>query len=219
MTKILLLAALLAGAVQAQDITGDWKGTITTPTLEIRLALHVSKDKSGLKASMDSLDQGALGMVLSGVTFQGSTLKFNVDAAQGKYEGKLGGNGAIDGLWTQGGMPYPLKFERGTFQPIVHKPAPPSIIDGAWSGELAVPNGAEKITFTIVNTADGLTATLKNVKGAIMQVTSVTRTGGTVKMDIKAIGATYEGTLSPDLKTMNGAFTQNGAKLSLVLKR
>jgi hypothetical protein len=52
-----------------------------------------------------------------------------------------------------------------------------------------------------------------------MQLTSVTRTGGTVKMEIKAIAATYEGTLSPDLKTMSGTFVQTGNRIPLVLKR
>jgi hypothetical protein len=37
------LAVLAAGALQAQDVTGDWLGTIKAGAAEIRGALHISK--------------------------------------------------------------------------------------------------------------------------------------------------------------------------------
>ncbi len=217
--KKLLLGALLGSSLYAQDIVGDWKGTISTPDLQVRLALHVTKTANGgLNATLDSVDQGALGLAVSSMTLKSSTLKFTIAAANGTYEGKVAPNGgSIDGVWTQGG-PYPLKFERGSFQAVVHKPAKPSNIDGAWSGVLAAQQKPEPIVFHILNTADGLTATLES-KPKVIPVTSITRTGSLLKMEIKAVGARFEGTFSPDLKTLIGNFTQDGTSVPMILKR
>jgi hypothetical protein len=219
----LLIGALLGSSLYAQDIAGDWKGTISNPTLEVRVALHITKTgNGGLNATLDSVDQGALGLAVSSVSLKNSTLKFTVDAAMGTYEGKVAPNGgSIDGIWTQG-SPFPLKFERGSFKAVVHKPAKPSDIDGAWSGELTTAQGNEHLVFHIRNTADGLTATLQS--GAkILPVTSVTRTAAgkvsVLKMEIKAVGAGFEGTITPDLKQVLGFFTQAGTKQPIILRR
>jgi hypothetical protein len=163
-----------------------------------------------------------LGLAVSSMVLNSSTLKFTVAAANGTYEGKVATNGSsIDGIWTQGG-PFPLKFERGSFKAVVHKPAKPTDIDGSWSGDLTTPQGNEHLVFHILNTADGLTATLQS--GAkILPVTSVTRSAtgkvSVLKMEIKAIGASFEGTITPDLKQVLGYFTQGGMKQPIVLKR
>jgi hypothetical protein len=222
-TRTLLIGALLGSSLCAQDIAGDWKGTISTPTLEFRVALHITKTgDGGLNATLDSIDQGALGLAVSAVILKNSTLRFTVAAANGTYEGKVAPSGSsIDGIWTQGG-PYPLKFERGFFKAVVHKPAKPTDIDGAWSGNLTTPQGEEHVVFHILNTADGLTATLQS-GNKILPVTSVTRkaTGkvSVLKMEIKAVGAVFEGTITPDLKQVLGFFTQGGTKQPIILKR
>ena len=119
----LLLGAFLGSSLYAQDIVGDWKGTISNPDLQVRLALHVTKTANGgLDATLDSVDQGALGLAISSMTLKGSTLKFTIAAANGTYEGKVApGGGAIDGIWTQG-EPYPLKFERGSSSRLCIRP-------------------------------------------------------------------------------------------------
>jgi hypothetical protein len=217
--KLLPGAVLLGSSLYAQDIAGDWKGTISTPALEVRVALHITKTPNGgLNATMDSVDQGALGLAVSSMALKTSTLKFTVAAANGTYEGKVAPNGSsIDGIWTQAG-PYPLRFERGSFKAVVHKSARPTDIDGAWSGNLTTPQGDEHLVFHIVNTADGLTATLQS-KDKTVNVTSVSRNASVLKMEIKAVGAVFEGTITPDLKQVLGYFTQGGTKQPIILKR
>jgi hypothetical protein len=39
---------------------------------------------------------------------------------------------------------------------------------------------------------------------------SITRMGDTVKMDMKAVGGSYEGTLNKDASAMAGTFSQRG---------
>jgi hypothetical protein len=219
--KLLSGALLLGSSLYAQDIAGDWKGTISTPTLEVRVALHIRTGNGGLTATMDSVDQGALGLAVSSMTLKSSTLKFTVAAANGAYEGKVTPNGgSIDGIWTQGG-PYPLRFERGSFKPVVHKPAKPTDIDGDWSGELPTPQGHEHLVFHILSTADGLTATLQDKDRAerVIPVTSVTRNGSVLKMQIKAVGAAFEGTITSDLKMVLGYYTAEGKTIPIILKR
>jgi len=221
MRKLLPGALLLGSSLFAQDIAGDWKGTISTPTLEVRVALHIKTANGGLSATMDSVDQGALGLAVSSMTLKSSTLKFTVAAANGTYEGKVAPNGSlIDGIWTQGG-PYPLKFERGSFKPpVVHKPAKPTDIDGAWSGDLPTPQGPEHLVFHILNTADGLTATLQDKDtNKMVTATSVTRNGSVLKMEIKAVGAAFEGTITSDLKMVLGYYIAEGNRVPIILRR
>ncbi len=111
--RLLLFGALsIPAALPAQEITGDWKGTLKAGSTELHLALHIAKTGPGFKATLDSLDQGANGIPVSAVSLQGSKVMLKVDAVGGSYEGALSADGAsIQGTWTQG-QPLPLTFTR-----------------------------------------------------------------------------------------------------------
>ncbi|HEX3678085.1 MAG TPA: hypothetical protein VHU90_00035, partial [Galbitalea sp.] len=101
------------------------------------------------------------------------------------------------------------------------KPGKPSDIDGAWQGGIETPQGTLRAVFRIVNTEDGLTATLdvpdQGAKG--IPVTSVTRSGSSIKMELKGLGGGFVGKISTDLSTIDGTWTQGGNSAPLVLKR
>jgi uncharacterized protein len=109
-----LAAILLVPALApAQDITGEWQGTLKTGVLDLRLAVHISKVADGrLSGTMDSLDQGAMGIPITSISFQGSRLVFQVASVRGSYEGTLEG-ATIKGAWTQAGS-LPLALHRAT---------------------------------------------------------------------------------------------------------
>src|SRR5208283_306423 len=154
--------ALAAGASHAQNIAGDWQGTLKAGGAELRLVLHVAKNTDGsLKATLDSVDQGANGIPVTPISLKDSKLSFTVDAVHGTYEGKLAaGANEISGTWTQG-QPLPLDFKRSaTPVKTEHKPAKPSDIDGAWLGVLDIGLSKLHVVFHITNTEDGLMATL-----------------------------------------------------------
>ncbi len=228
MTKLLkliaigALASLPGSALYAQDIAGDWQATLHAGPAEFRLNLHILKARNGgLTATLDSVDQGANGIPVSSIALEASNLKFTVDAVRGAYEGTVNADGtAIAGTWDQG-QPLPLEFHRGIVKLPEHKPGKPSDIDGTWSGTLNMGGGSLRIVFHIVNTEDGLTATADSPdQGAAgMPVSAVTRDGASLKLDLKAVGATFAGTISPDLTTVAGAFTQVGNETPLTLKR
>ena len=105
------------GTGAAQDVTGDWNGKLNVNAAELRLVLHITKNADGsIKATLDSVDQGANGIPVSSVTLKDSKLSLTVNAVNGSYEGKV--NSAVTeiaGTWTQGAslaLPW-TKFQAG----------------------------------------------------------------------------------------------------------
>jgi len=226
MQRIFIFAVLTMAATLAygQDITGDWQGTLSAGGAELRLVLHLTKAPDGsLKATLDSIDQpGGNGIPVSSITLKDSQLHVGIDAVHGTYDGKVAPDAkTISGTWTQS-QPLPLEFKRAA-APIKteHKPATPSDIDGAWMGSLATGAVKLRVVFHIVNTEDGLTATLdspdQGAKG--VPTTSVTRNGGNLAIDVKSIGGSFAGAISPDLSSIDGKWTQGGGTLPLLLKK
>ena len=212
-------------AAHAQAVEGDWEGTLKAGAAEFRLVLHVKKDDKGaLKATLDSLDQGAMGVPVSSVSFSDGTLKFALDNIQAAYEGKLDAKGAaISGNWTQGAA-LPLEFTRAKANAKTEaKPRTPkpSDIDGAWEGALDAGGQTLRLVLHVTNYEDGLSAKLdspdQNLNG--IPVTTVQRDGAKLKFELRQFGASYTGTLDKDLKTLTGEWSQGGVNLPLNFKR
>ncbi|MBV9267611.1 MAG: alpha/beta hydrolase [Acidobacteriaceae bacterium] len=118
MKRVFLLstvAMLAVCSVNAQDISGDWQGTLKAGPKQLRLILNMVHDHEGnWKATLFSIDQQPDGVPVDSVAIQDSTLKFAVSAVRGSYEGKISADrNSITGKWTQG-LSLPLDFERAT---------------------------------------------------------------------------------------------------------
>ena len=226
MKRILFLTLLMLAAcfAPAQDVAGDWQGTLSAGGAELRLVLHITKAADGgLQGTLDSIDQpGSNGIPVKTIMLKDSKLSLDIPAVHGTYEGKVSGDAkTIAGTWTQGSS-LPLEFKRGTAAiKTEHKPAKPSDIDGAWMGTLDLGTVQLRVVFHILNTEDGLTATMDSPdQGANgLPTTSVTRDGAKLKIEAKAIGGVFEGAIAADLSSIDGTFTQLGAAHPLVLKR
>ena len=226
MKKVIFAAILLlstAFASRAQNIVGDWQGTLKTGGAELRLVLHVATgDGDSLKATLDSVDQGANGIPVTSISLKDSKLNFSVDAVNGSYAGKVNADGTmIGGTWYQG-QPLPLDFKRATnVLKAEKKPGKPSDIDGTWLGTLDTGAAKLRLAFHITNTEDGLTATLDSLDQGMkgMPATAVTRNGSSLKIEFRGIGGTYEGTIDKGLAAIDGTWSQSGGTLSLLLKR
>jgi fermentation-respiration switch protein FrsA (DUF1100 family) len=215
MRHTFLLAALVAAAslsAHAQDIVGDWQGSLKVGPVEFHLLLHISKTADGdWGATLDSLDQGAMGIPVSAITLKDSKLTFTSDAVHGSYDGKVNADtSAIEGTWTQG-QTLPLNFTRAV---------KPSDIDGAWEGTLDVGQKL-RLVLHLTTTKDGLTATLDSPDqgAASMATSSARREGATLTVEIANIGAKYQGTIAKDLSAIDGTFSQGGGSFPLALKR
>jgi hypothetical protein len=216
MSAVLVVSTVCAG--QAQNIVGDWQGTLKAGMAEFRLVLHIASGNDGnLNATLDSVDQGADGIPVTSISLKDSNLSFTVDSVHGTYEGKVNPNAtAIEGTWTQG-QPLPLAFKRQTN----HKSAKPSDIDGTWAGTLDAGMTKLRIVFHITNAEDGLTATMdspdQNANG--LPVTAVTRNGSSLTMELKLIPGRFDGKINKELTEIEGTWTQRGATSPLLLKR
>ena len=221
---IFLILLITSTLLRAQDIAGDWQGTLNAGGAELRLVLHITKAANGeLKATLDSIDQNADGIPVKSVVLKDSKLNLDVEAVHGSYDGKVSADAkTITGTWMQG-MALPLEFKRGNFAAVKteRKPAKPSDIDGTWMGTLDLGAAKLRVVFHIVNTEDGLIATMDSPdQGATgLPTTSCTRDGTNLKIEAKNINGTFEGKIASDLQSIDGTFTQMGASHPLLLKR
>lgn len=226
MSKVLMITALVvctAPLAGAKSIAGDWHGTLSTGNGDLLLVVHITESGDGsMKATLDSVNQHAHGIPVTTVTFTNSKLNLDVEAIHASYAGTVNADATeINGTWTQGES-FPLNFKRGAGSAKAeHKPAKPSDIDGAWSGTLDAAGTSLRVVFHIINTADGLTATMdspdQNAFG--LSASSVTRTGSSLKVAMEQIGGVFEGKISGDFSTIEGTWTQRGNSFPLTLKR
>ncbi|HEX9003218.1 MAG TPA: hypothetical protein VGB07_25145 [Blastocatellia bacterium] len=220
----LLICLFVAVAARAQAVEGDWEGTLKVGDAELRLALHVKKDDKGaLKATFDSVDQGAMGIPVSSVSFSDGTLKFAMDNAQASYEGKLdAGKNVISGNWSQGGAAFPLEFARAKPRAEAKPRTPkPSDIDGDWEGALDAGGQTLRVALHIASYEDGMSAKFDSLDQNLkdIPVTTIQLDGAKLKFEMKQFAATFEGTIDKELKTITGDWSQGGGSLPLTMKR
>jgi len=122
---LMAFTLLAGGALRAQDLTGNWQGTLKA-SKDLRIILVVSKEDGRLQAKLYSIDEAAQPFRVSSISQVGATLKFAIDLNGTTYEGKLNpANTTIAGTWTQGVTPLPLDFSRPTKETAWEIPAPP----------------------------------------------------------------------------------------------
>ena len=128
MKKLLLsimALALLTGVLRAQDLTGNWQGTLH-PGKDLRMILVVSNEDGHLQAKLYSIDESPQPFRVSSISQDGSTVKFAIELNGTTYEGKLNAaNTVIAGTWTQAVKPLPLDLTRATPETAWAIPAPP----------------------------------------------------------------------------------------------
>ena len=108
---VLTLAGLASGAVQAQDVTQTWQGTLHAGR-DIRLVLQLTKADGGLKGKLFNVDQAMPGLGTTTMSLDDGVLKFTIVGMDVSYEGKLSPDGkSAVGTWKQGGHDLPLILE------------------------------------------------------------------------------------------------------------
>lgn len=97
----------------ASKIAGIWMGKLKVSGSELRIVFNIAQAQDGsLRASLDSPDQGANGIPVSEVVFEGKQLRLEVPSIGGHYEGKVNDDfSRIEGTWQQGGGSFPLNLE------------------------------------------------------------------------------------------------------------
>ncbi|MGA2434199.1 MAG: alpha/beta fold hydrolase [Bryobacteraceae bacterium] len=109
----LLLAVAFAVWGQTASITGGWEGVLAASNGDLHLRIHIAPGANGkLAATFDSVDQGAFGIPLSGVSFVNGVLQWKVPGANASFMGVLNDAGTeISGMFEQGAS-VPLTLKR-----------------------------------------------------------------------------------------------------------
>jgi pimeloyl-ACP methyl ester carboxylesterase len=110
---ILLLFMMATTTAFAQDILGQWDGSLTVQDKTLRLIFHISRTEAGLSATMDSPDQNANGIRMSQVGFENNQLTVELRAAGIKYVGTLDQN-TVTGTFTQGPLNIPMTLTKNS---------------------------------------------------------------------------------------------------------
>jgi len=101
------------GVAQAQDLTGQWQGTLQPPQgRELRIVLRIASAGSGLQGTFYSIDQGAQGIAAT-VAIQGTSVTIGIPGLNGSYDARLSDDGSsMTGTFRQGPGGIPLSLTR-----------------------------------------------------------------------------------------------------------
>lgn len=92
-----------------------------------------------------------------------------------------------------------------------------SDLDGDWAGQLQVGRRSLHLALHITTGPDGTKASVDSIDQSAfgMPVSSISRDGAKVRIEIKAIAGVYDGVLTADEGSMTGTWTQGGSALPL----
>ncbi len=116
---VTLLVASLPVATFAQGIVGSWKGVLDVGGAKLNLVFHINADKT---VTMDSPDQGAMGIPTAVKYFAADSLCVEMEAMNVVYSGKLVGE-EIKGTFSQMGYSFPLNLKKGEVK--INRPQTP----------------------------------------------------------------------------------------------
>jgi alpha-beta hydrolase superfamily lysophospholipase len=104
--------------------------------------------------------------------------------------------------------------------PATEAASPPSVA-GIWQGTLAVPTARLRLVVKLREEAGALTGTLDSIdQGARdLPVDTIRYEGGRLTLELKALGARYEGLVAASGDAIAGAWSQGGGSLPLTFKR
>ncbi|HMG87625.1 MAG TPA: serine hydrolase domain-containing protein [Terracidiphilus sp.] len=214
-----LLVVIALMPIQAQQskpgVAGDYVGVLGG---SLHLRLHLKADAKGaLSGSLDSLDQGAMGLGCADFHLDREALSFSVPSVHGSWKGTVSADGkTLTGTWDQG-SPMPLVFTRD-----IVPAAKPSRVDGIWLGTLQAGGSSLRVQLHVKSDNAGQEfCTLDSLDQHVMGLdcAKVALNGDDFSFDVPAVGGHYEGKLAADSNTLTGTWSQNKNPLPLTLTR
>ncbi|HQI40747.1 MAG: alpha/beta hydrolase [Ignavibacteriales bacterium UTCHB2] len=151
MKPILFLAVALFTSciINAQDITGQWKGILKIQGMQLRVIFNISKTDSGYISTLDSPDQGAKEIPVTTTIFENSKLKLESKTSRFEFNGELEDT-IIVGTFNQGGISIPLSLVKATNVEIENtipkKPQEPTKPYAYYSEDVTFENNKANVT-------------------------------------------------------------------------
>ena len=109
--------------------------------------------------------------------------------------------------------------------PSAHKPQPqrsPSTLEGHWTGSLQAGEAVLHLVLHVSKAEDGsLIATIDSLDQGVygIEVTSPTQKASTLHFNVASVGASYDGRIAADHRTIEGGWTQGSVSLPLIFHR
>jgi pimeloyl-ACP methyl ester carboxylesterase len=216
---ISLVVWLTLGSVLfAQDVTGNWQGTLSHEGRTIRLGMKISKTENGSwSAIVYRLDAGRPGTPAASFTVQGSTIMWTLEDPLCSYEGNLNADGnSIVGNWTDENdhNVLPLNFQRAakdTAPQFDSSISLPVSMSGDWQGESHPDQEERRLELKISKTDNaGWSVMLYSVqqwpKGISVPTVMLQDSTFTFSVKYNGFPYTYEGKLSADGNSITGTF-------------
>jgi D-alanyl-D-alanine-carboxypeptidase/D-alanyl-D-alanine-endopeptidase len=208
---LLALAGLFVSGLSMQSppsLAGDYAGVLAG-ALHLKLHIRAAPDGS-LGGTLDSVDQGAIGIPCADFHIDGNNLSFGVPSVKGSWKGTVAADGAsLSGTWNQG-SPMALNFTRDTFVAAEK----PSAVDGIWLGTVQAGGRALRAQIKVKSDRSGREfCTFDSLdQGALdLECASVTLSGPEFSFEVPKVGGRWSGKLSTDNQTLTGSWTQGGA--------
>ncbi|MBK7227520.1 MAG: alpha/beta fold hydrolase [Ignavibacteriales bacterium] len=102
-------------SIAQQDLSGIWAGKLDLlNSVKLTVAFNLTKDDAGnYKATLDSPDQGTMGIPTESTMINGDSILIKIPVVQGFYSGKIFYDEMkINGKWSQGGMSLNLTLKK-----------------------------------------------------------------------------------------------------------
>jgi uncharacterized protein (TIGR03435 family) len=130
MKRVIVALAILCvsfvSAACAQDLTGNWQGTLQTGGNGMRTVVRVTKDDGKYQAALYNADQGSPALPITTFAVEGKTVQFTIKGIDASYTGTLAPDGnTITGKVTQGGQLRELNLQHVTEENTWAIPKPP----------------------------------------------------------------------------------------------
>lgn len=210
------------GAPEAGSLEGIWTGELQAGDAKLHLVLHILKNGSGgMKATLDSLDQGVYGTALA-IGREGQVLHFEIANVSVKYQGTVSpDHKIIDGSWSQGGSNLPLAFHREA--PGIKQPdGAVAGVEGLWQGALETNGMRLRLQLHVAHDREkNLVAALDSLDQAVSGVpaTGVSGKGSLFHFEIPSVGGIYDGILGPGKNLLTGTWKQGDRLEKLEFRR
>ena len=123
---LVALCALQASGQHTNDhIAGSWQGVLNVAA-ELRLVFNISVNEDhSLKATMDSPDQGAMGIPLGEVSLSKDSIRIEAPIVNGYYIGAIASESTIKGEWHQNEMSFKLDLDKKEEAIVFNRPQEP----------------------------------------------------------------------------------------------
>jgi len=106
------IATLISFSISAQDISGKWNGVLRIEGADLGLTFNISKSGDELSATVDVPKQGAMGIPVTKLSFENSTLNLEISDAGIVYEAILDKENVFVGTFNQDGQSQPLVLNK-----------------------------------------------------------------------------------------------------------